>query len=211
MSETVVERHKSGLRRSKSVRASLRLMGTRFLNYRSHDNHRTAVMQRSPSLSSVQDNPANFKRNYFTGNLKNVMCDVYVGPRGGDIAETILKTPMVSGDESKNRNLFRKIDLLKAKDKIEVSTPPLVVAPKAAAILQIPAKKYDPVLAREFDVNRNERHWGLPKSENDVIHRNSLRLSISSRRKAATCRDDTRSTLFTTSRSHFNFHTFNIN
>ncbi|GJQ72391.1 hypothetical protein Trydic_g3473 [Trypoxylus dichotomus] len=100
------------------------------------------TMQKSPSLSSIRDS-VEFKRNYFNRetirNLQNFDYPVR------DSIETILKTPINEHRVYKNQLTylgFKKVDFLKnSKAKVTVSTPPLTIAPKAAAILQIPIKE----------------------------------------------------------------------
>lgn len=108
MSDILTERRKSatnitsGLKRSKSVRASLRLIGNRFLHHHKNQENREN-MQKSPSLQSLNENKRDFKRNYFNGeHIKkeyegNIMLP---GVYEKQPVETILKTPRVENSRS---------------------------------------------------------------------------------------------------------------
>lgn len=232
MSDIISQRTKScrgsnsaNLKRSKSVRASLRSIGNKFLHQK-QDNFVT--MQRSPSLSSLKDTKLDFKRNYFSTNLENVRKDYNYFDK--QPVETILKTPQEKVCKSQLAVLGFKREFLKNKDRLEdqlmVSTPPPLVAPKAAAILQIPIKENcEPVCFRGKSVidgdacsrdNKTkhvegffgEKGWFVHRKEGlnrDVsetcetycvgddlerqvqngFNRNTLRLSITSKRKTS--------------------------
>lgn len=80
MADLVTEMRKNPhLKRSKSVRASLRFIGARFLH-----KHQEAAMVKTPSMSSLHE----YKRNFFEYSLIPEV-------------ETILKTPMVKEKKKK--------------------------------------------------------------------------------------------------------------
>lgn len=150
MSEVLVERRctsktsasANNLKRSKSVRASLRLIGNKILHHRNANELQMNTIQKSPSLSSIRDS-VEFKRNYFNREaIKNLQNWNFAD---SDSIETILKTPINEHKVYKNQLTylgFKKVDFLKNnKAKVTVSTPPSTIAPKAAAILQIPIRE----------------------------------------------------------------------
>lgn len=163
MTEVTAERRKStNLKRSKSVRASLRMIGNRFLHHKNHQEK----MPRSPSLQSLC-----YER-----------------------AETILKTPQPEP----------KVLRSKKVEPVMFSQPPPVVAPKAAAVLQIPSydtSYYRTTLQEQcrgrhswFLHHKNGRECDLQGrfgellegGSNGGFHRGSLRLSIIARRNHGT-------------------------
>lgn len=179
MADLITERRKTPhLKRSKSVRASLRFIGARFLSHKQENE--ALPMERTPSMTSLHD----FKRPYY-GEYP-LIPEVFVK----EPVETILKTPMVKF-EQKVKLPFKK------KEKI-ITTPPPIVAPKAAQLLQIPIKENcEPISlqpdvyvdANRFYKNGMECHrqgrfeeFGYDYRQNG-FHRNTLRLSITSRRK----------------------------
>jgi hypothetical protein len=104
MADLIAERRKSShLKRSKSVRASLRFIGARFLSHKSDE----VPMQKTPSMSSLHD----YQRNLYEYSM---LPDVFVK----EPVETILKTPMVRLDQKMKLGFHRT-----KKDKV-VSTPP---------------------------------------------------------------------------------------
>lgn len=161
MTEVTSERRKNvTLKRSKSVRASLRMIGNRFLH---HNKNHQEKLPRSPSLQSVF-----FERQQ---------------------VETILKTPQ---PETKIRS--------KKTDGFCFTQPPSVIAPKAAAVLQIPNETV--YYRGAFDEQCRGRHsWFLHKNwrecdlqgrfaelmegnaTNGNFYRGSLRLSITAKKR----------------------------
>lgn len=185
MSELVTERRKPGeqLKRSKSVRASLRLIGHKFLH--TSKNH-ADPMQKTPSLSSLTEYKREFKRSRSHeegSSLLTILPEYYVR----ESVETILKTPMIVEPKSKP----------KFKDKIRISTPPSVIAPKAAQILQIPVKEfYEPLSLNSEGVFFRKANGYVPDrpktgqisefSSGEYrtrFHRTTLRLSLVPSRK----------------------------
>lgn len=149
MSEALVERrctsktssNANNLKRSKSVRASLRLIGNKILHHRNANELQMNNIQKSPSLSSIRDS-VEFQRNYF--NRENIRNLQHWNYPDSETIETILKTPINEHKIYKNQLTylnFKKADFLKNKTKVSVSTPPSSIAPKAAAILQIPIRE----------------------------------------------------------------------
>lgn len=160
MTEVTTERRKNvQLKRSKSVRASLRMIGNRFLH---HNKNQQEKLPRSPSLQNI-----GYER------LQ---------------VETILKTPQ---PELKMRP--------KKAEQVTFTTPPSLVAPKAAAVLQIPSESI--CLRGTVEEHCTGRHsWFLHKNwrecdlqgrfdelveggSNGGFHRGSLRLSIMAKRR----------------------------
>lgn len=138
------------LKRSKSVRASLRYIGTKFLNPKHHHHHHPSsenvqeneqLLKKSPSMSSLHDYN---KRNYFLHHENNKMCREYPDYFQNEptSVETILKTPMVQQQQrckklpTKNKRIVNQMDGM-----LVFSSPPSIVPPKAAAILHIPQKE----------------------------------------------------------------------
>lgn len=211
MSDLITERRKATpneLKRSKSVRASLRFIGTRFLSSKTTTSSSDPQMQKSPSLGSLHGfkKAADFKRNYFNNNNERLLHNRDSYPLLSDVfvrepIETILKTPMVKFDHQKAKLPFNNKGSRSNKvgEKM-ISSPPVLVAPKAAQILQIPIKENcEPVSLQpdgpfmmggnglfrknaEFQ-GRCLQEFGYDYRQNG-FQRNSLRLSIiSSRRK----------------------------
>jgi hypothetical protein len=193
MADLIAERRKSShLKRSKSVRASLRFIGARFLSHKSDE----VPMQKTPSMSSLHD----YQRNLYEYSM---LPDVFVK----EPVETILKTPMVRLDQKMKLGFHRT-----KKDKV-VSTPPPVVAPKAAQLLQIPIKENcEPISLQPdgngFHKNGMECHrqgryeeFGYDYRHNG-FYRNTLRLSIVNPRRKNNVRNSsfsaTSSTYFPT-------------
>lgn len=153
MTEVTTERRKNvNLKRSKSVRASLRMIGNRFLH------HNKDKPPRSPSLQNL--------------------CYEH------HQVETILKTPQPEP---------------KIRPKIPFTTPPPVVAPKAAAVLQIPIEHCGG--RHSWFLHKNWRECDLQGRFSELLvegggdggnnngenhqrfHRGSLRLSIMAKRR----------------------------
>nr|CAI5841768.1 unnamed protein product [Callosobruchus analis] len=164
MSEAVTERRKSTdiLKRSKSVRASLKLIGHKLIHHKN--------IQKTPSMTNLHE----FKRSLSCGeeptNTLSILPEFYAR----QAVETILKTPI---PEPK---------LKQKKEKVKLSTPPTQVASKAAQVLQIPSVKSETVNLVESDPTFSELSGG--KTTNMEMrtgfHRSSLRLSlVASRRK----------------------------
>ncbi|VEN51533.1 unnamed protein product, partial [Callosobruchus maculatus] len=169
MSEAVTERRKSSdiLKRSKSVRASLKLIGHKIMHHKN--------MQKTPSMTNLHE----FKRSLSCGeepttNTLSILPEFYAR----QAVETILKTPI---PEPK---------LKQKKEKVKLSTPPTLVAPKAAQVLQIPPvkEKSDTVTLVESERTLSEFSGSRTTTNVEVrtggFHRSSLRLSlVASRRK----------------------------
>lgn len=205
-STTTASSSKITLKRSKSVRASLRSISTRFLHHKS-DELLPPPMQKSPSLSSLKENTTrnDFKRNYFSTNFENLkkidfrFFDTHNNNR--DMVETILKTPqdisINSGSSNSNNNNnnskpFKSHLIMgfKKKDFI-LSTPPSIVAPKAAAVLHIPIKENCettttatiPIneIYHDKQITYNNNNYKFSEFDDPNFHRNTLRLSITSK------------------------------
>ncbi|KAJ8986129.1 hypothetical protein NQ317_005599 [Molorchus minor] len=175
MAEVAADRRKPAhqLKRSKSVRASLRFIGTKFLaNHKPNPgNNNVERMQKAPSLSSLHD----YKKSYIhpTENHQfSIVPEFYVK----EPVETILKTPVVKLEQ---KSRFRK------NEKIRISTPPTVIAPKAAQVLQIPIKENHDQCLNDVFVNGNgyvdgRRQFGEFDFDyrNNRFQRTSLRLSM---------------------------------
>ncbi|CAH0563969.1 unnamed protein product [Brassicogethes aeneus] len=165
MAEIVTERKKSiTLKRSRSVRASIRSIGTKLLSGKNSDN----FMNKTPSLSSLHEaQSAYYKQDHYY--LK-------------ENVETILKTPMP--DEQKQQKPFIKIEKIKRKEKdVRITTPPSNIAPKAAQLLEIPFKKQTVQLRNQEgneDVFTNQVTLDYRQNR---FQRSTLRLSIINKRK----------------------------
>ncbi|KAF5288548.1 hypothetical protein FQR65_LT12001 [Abscondita terminalis] len=162
----VTERRRTGqnpIKRSKSVRASLRLIGNRLM----HKETETKI-QKSPSLSALHNRRSfEFHRN-FLNDTKTIF-------ENSNPIKTILKTPASGTKFAKSQLLnfgFKKI-----KDDLLVSQPPVNVAPKAAAILQIPYE------CQECDLQ------GRTNGASHGIQRGSLRLSMMTAKRKPTSRN----------------------
>ncbi|KAK4874872.1 hypothetical protein RN001_014232 [Aquatica leii] len=146
------------IKRSKSVRASLRLIGNRFMH-----KEPEIKIQKSPSMSSLQNRRSYEWHRNFVNDAKTILEHTPI--------ETILKTP-TNAKFSKSQLLnfgFKKIESKNKNKDVLVSRPPVNVAPKAAAILQIPIKEKCEL--EECDLQgRLEEIRG--------IQRSSLRLSM---------------------------------
>lgn len=166
MSELVERRrtntNQHNLRRSKSVRESLRIIGTKFLHHR-HE------VTKSPSLSNITDEDNNYEK-FFDENE----------------VQTILKTPM----EKPKKHYFHLDFLGKNKNDLHLDLPE-VVAPKAAALLEIPIKEncnksqyiYKKRVSKfsESEIDKIEEEESLEDLKSDFT-RGSFRLSMSKRR-----------------------------
>lgn len=141
---------KVSLKRSKSVRASLRSISTKFLHLRTDDLF-TATMRKSPSMSNLRE-----KRTIF---------------EPGAAVETILKTPR-DGVSSKPSRAQLILGFHRKRD-VNVSTPPPLVAPKAAAILQIPIQ--------EDGFYKTENNNSIYREHQEDFCRSTLRLSVTTK------------------------------
>lgn len=155
MDEFVSERRKAvSLKRSKSVRASLRSIGTKLLIGKSNNN----VMEKTPSMGSLVEY-RDLKSSYY---IRETCTHQTV--------ETILKTPMPKHKAHAKQK--------KKLADFHTTTPPSTIAPKAAQLLQIPLKENcEPVNLRQnfHAVDFDYRHGGF--------QRTSLRLSMTTKRK----------------------------
>lgn len=207
-STTTTTSSKVNLKRSKSVRASLRSISTRFLHHKNEElltTTSTSNMHKSPSLSSLKENTGSstrsttfdFKRNYFATNFENLkkidfhhLFDHHhhhhhqqQHKNNREMVETILKTPQdVATTHKKPHHLIMGF---KRKD-FHLSTPPTIVAPKAAAILQIPIKENgENMEINQENFNQNNNNMFNKFDEHEMydhnFHRNTLRLSITSK------------------------------
>lgn len=186
MADLVAERRKSvNLKRSKSVRASLKFISTKFLSNHSPPGEVDELLNKTPSMSSLQDFYRPERKSRFIEHLP---------------VETILKTPMIRVDKARGFKRPEKLnknrrDLLDGH--VKISTPPDVVAPKAAQLLQIPGMNPtgDPFRTSQNGLRRmhSEKcpHHGKFSDFNydyrtSGFQRGALRLSISARRKRLT-------------------------
>lgn len=178
-SSTLVSTH--NLKRSKSVRESLRIIGTKFLHNHHHHHHnenQRIEVTKSPSLSDIHE-----QRDEDNNYSKYINNEV----------ETILKTPMINNGKkpSKHHHLTSYLHFKRAGDILTskkheghqlILTVPEVVAPKAAAILEIPSKEnYVHLRHRVEDAIHEEDSYFVDKHQH--FNRNSFRLSINTRRR----------------------------
>ncbi|XP_074035951.1 ankyrin repeat and fibronectin type III domain containing protein wide awake isoform X3 [Leptinotarsa decemlineata] len=183
MAELVTERRKPAvlLKRSKSVRSSLRIFGAKLLQ--THQKHHEEPIQKTPSLSSLNSYKRTFSYDDKMSSM-TILPDFYAK----ESVNTILKTPMVKF-ESKYKT---------KREKVKITTPPLVIAPKAAQLLQIPLRDNPEPLSLEYDNVFFNNNIDLPE---DVIsdqldsnvdyrrkgfHRTALRLSLATTRRKRT-------------------------
>lgn len=186
--------HTHNLKRSKSVRESLRIIGTKFLHHQRHE------VTKSPSLSDIHE-----MRDHDDHNFNKFQVQDYYQHE----VETILKTPMESNTNSNKHKSakhhlssylhFKKPgDLLSHKKHHEtpliLTEMPEIVAPKAAALLEIPLKENcQPVNLRHPHCQKfHHVHLNPAIEEEDEVfleektqnfNRNYFRLSINSRRR----------------------------
>lgn len=198
MLEMLSERRKNNpisthLKRSKSVRASIRSIGNKLLLQKNTQNM-SPLSQKSASISNLAK--CNFKRNLLNSNLDSGQNDIrYPVIFEKEPVKTILKTPMIySNDQKVCKNQlavlgFKKDQLGKNKEQLEhnlmLTTPPAKVAPKAAAVLEIPIKENcEPIFYRkEKAVDRrllSQRQSLIIEKygKSDGFNRNSFRLSM---------------------------------
>lgn len=172
----------NNLKRSKSVRASLKQIGNKFLLQKQNGGD---LSKRSPSLTNLSKKKC--------GNLEKMEFIFERGP-----VETILKTPMICNNKTFKNQLailgFNREYLGKRKDNLEenliLSKPPSKVAPKAAAILEIPIKENCEPLhfkSEKFKEMRGNKQGGADKLQEKGVgfNRNSLRLSITMKKKSS--------------------------
>ncbi|CAH1984689.1 unnamed protein product [Acanthoscelides obtectus] len=171
-SEAVTERRKGTdmLKRSKSVRASLKLIGHKLIHHRN--------MQKTPSMSNLHE----FKRSLSCGEEASTALAILPEFYAREAVETILKTPLPD------------VKAKQKKEKLKVSTPPPSVPPKAAQVLQVPLKGNQELMQlvpqecrvlSESCGNSSKTSGGLNVDmRTGRFQRTSLRLSlVSSRRK----------------------------
>lgn len=202
--KTATANFPTNLKRSKSVRASLRQIGNRFLSHKNSEN-RPMSLQKSPSLQSLQEcNKPDFRRNFFNINRGDYtpLPDLFEKQQ----VNTILKTPMIDSKDIKNHQVHNANygdGFQQSKDlqkKIFLTQPPSMVAPKAAALLQIPTNQGYVSLGYQNTVEHRQS-WFLHKNGKQYdlqgrfdeletgyraasgFQRNSLRLSITTKRK----------------------------
>lgn len=181
MAEIIAERKKAGdpLKRSRSFRASLRFIGNKLLNQKSND----ACMIKVKSLSNITDfkNKKDFKRSISHD-------DSYLHTLPNVFIREPLKTSVKTETDKKNR--------LQNKNKLIITTPPPVIAPKAAQILKIPIKEnLEPVSLQcelflrnknEFVSENSEETDGTDFVNNEYrngFQRNTFRLSLAPLKK----------------------------
>lgn len=162
MAEIIAERRKAGdpLKRSKSVRASLQFIGSKLLSHKSSSGNSITKVK---SLSNLTD----FKHKRDIKRSTSHDESYLNGPTNVFIKEQdriAPKTVITEKDE---------VMKLKHKKIIRVTTPPLLIAPKAAQILEIPLKEnLEPLSLKCGQFLRYEN--------NSVRHKNgkTLRLSM---------------------------------
>uniref|UniRef100_A0A1Y1K138 Ankyrin repeat and fibronectin type-III domain-containing protein 1 n=1 Tax=Photinus pyralis TaxID=7054 RepID=A0A1Y1K138_PHOPY len=148
------------IKRSKSVRASLRFIGNRLLQHKESD---TKQLQKSPSMNNLKEHQ---RRSLEI--QRNLINDAKSG-------EILTPPPKLAG---KSFGL-RKTDSLKQKRSTFISDLPRNIAPKAAAVLQIPVFELPRYV--QYEKFPYEFHQGRAKEFNcdaDGLHRTSLRLSM---------------------------------
>lgn len=194
----------SGLKRSKSVRASLRLIGNRFLHHKNQENREN--MHKSPSLQNLNENKREFKRNYFNGEHVRKEYAMLPDMYGKQPVETILKTPMVDPRECKSQRVVvsHAPSEHEALSHAREVTPHGIIAPKAAALLQIPIQGNHKDACFRKDLHAEHQSWFLHRNgkgydlegrfselepgcrANGGFHRTSLRLSMISKKRTGT-------------------------
>lgn len=184
MAEIISERRKAGetLKRSKSFRASLRFFGSKLLHHKSNGDSITKVK----SLSNLTD----FKhKREFKRSISHDESYLY-----GSSNIYIIEPPKILPNNDIEKDKMIKV---KQKKKFKVTTPPIIVAPKAAQILEIPIKENLEPLSLQCEPFWSNNNFVSDKNENSVnkntlnfdyrrnaFHRNTLRLSLApSKRK----------------------------
>lgn len=186
MAEGISERRKAfdPLKRSKSVRASLRFIGHKLLHHKPNDDSITKVK----SLSNLTDfkNKRDFKRSISHDDSQSLIFslpDIYV------------REPLKPN--SRNSPIERdKKTKIKQKDKYKITTPPALIAPKAAQLLQIPIKENsEPVSLQREPFLRNSNNFVSDENDNissecfhyeyrrNTFNRNTFRLSLAPSKK----------------------------
>lgn len=136
MADLIAERRTSAnLKRSKSVRASLRSIGTKIFNHGksyAENQRKVEALQKATSLSNLEESRKEFKKNIYKSESEFQPDMIFS-------ANTILKTPV---NNTKDKRQRKK----EYKQYLEhhfpcVPSPPANVPPKAAQILQIPIKE----------------------------------------------------------------------
>lgn len=175
MADIIAERRKAGdpLKRSKSFRASLRIIGNKFLNYKSNEES----MLKVKSLSNLTDlkHKKDFKRS-----ISHDESYLYTSPDSESEVPVTSKIVIVDLDK------IRK----KQKQKFKITTPPQVIASKAAQIFDISLRENLEPMSLQCDW-RNSNNIVCVKSENNLdtecskyayrrkgFHRNTFRLSL---------------------------------
>lgn len=130
MAEIIAERRKAGdtLKRSKSVRASLRFFGSKLLSHKSSSENSITKVK---SLSNFTD----FKHQRDIRRSTSHDGSYLYGPNNDFIKEQARIAPKTVITEKD------KAMKMKQKNKIKVTTPPILIAPKAAQLLEIPIKE----------------------------------------------------------------------
>ncbi|XP_045478231.1 uncharacterized protein LOC123683318 isoform X2 [Harmonia axyridis] len=129
MADMIAERRTTGLKRSKSVRASLRSIGTRIFHpgksYAEHQR-KAEALHKATSMSSLDESRKEFKKSIYKSESEFQPEMLFSG-------NTILKTPVNNAKEKR----------AKKKQYLEYHFPfvPNQVPPKAAQILQIPIRE----------------------------------------------------------------------
>lgn len=185
MAEIISEKRKPGesLKRSKSVRASLRTIGNKFLHYKSTNDSLTKVK----SLTNLTDikHKKDFKRSCSHDDSQSILYN---------LPEIFVRE--TSMFEGKNSVIERT--KVKQTEKIKITTPPSKIAPKAAQILQIPIKENvvplsfhcEPFLRNKNNNFVSDVEWNCPDKysvgydyRRNTFNRNSIRLSLASSKR----------------------------
>lgn len=175
MADMIAERRKAGdpMKRSKSFRASLRIIGNKFLNHKSNEEN----MLKVKSLSNLTDfiHKKDFKRS-----ISHDDSYLYTSP------DPEIKDPVTSKIVIVDLDKIRK----KQKQKFKITTPPPVIASKAAQIFDISVRENLEPISLQCDW-RTSNNIGCDKGENNLdtecsnyeyrrkgFHRNTFRLSL---------------------------------
>ncbi|XP_044759714.1 uncharacterized protein LOC123317318 isoform X2 [Coccinella septempunctata] len=136
MADLITERRTgANLKRSKSVRASLRSIGTKIFNpgkSYAENQRKVEALQKTASLSSLEESRREFKKTIYKSESE-------FQPEMLFTANTILKTPVSNVKDKKARKKDQK-QYLEYHFPF-VPTPPANVPPKAAQLLQIPIRE----------------------------------------------------------------------
>lgn len=181
MAEIIAERKKAGdpLKRSRSFRASLRFIGNKLLNHKSND----ACLVKVKSLTNITD--FKYKKDFKRSISHD---DSYLHTLPSVFVREPLKTSLKTETDKKT--------LMKHKNKLKITTPPPVIAPKAAQILEIPIKEnLEPISLQCELLLRNNNDFVSENSEEtdsadyvnneyrNGFHRNAFRLSLAPLKK----------------------------